>query len=296
MKRITALLISIPVIFIAACTDGTGSNSEVAPTSKVGIVASFYPLAEFARQVGGDKVAVDTVVPAGIEPHDFEPTPQDIAGINKAALFIYNGGSLDPWAGKVNAELSPLVKVLDMSSLVDCRSDDPHFWLDPVFAQKEVEIIRDALISADHPNAETYRQNAASYLGKLQALDREFASTLSSCANREIFTSHAAFSYLAARYGLKQSSIAGFSPDAEPSARQLAALADEAKARNIRYIFFETLSSSKLADTLSAEVGAQTLVLNPLEGLTSDEVKSGMDYISVMRQNLANLKLALECR
>lgn len=301
------LFMGLSCLIIFASCSGAGQNSgmeqsnnaeqvNVAGQKKVEIVASFYPLAEFARQVGGAGVDVKTVVSPGTEPHDFEPTPHDIAGINDATVFIYNGGTLDPWAKKISSELSSKTRSLDMTVLLKNESADPHFWLDPVIAQKEVDVIRDALAVMDPSNAQTYNQNAAAYIESLRSLDKEFSSTLSSCATREIFTSHAAFSYLAARYGLTQVSIAGLSPDAEPSARRLADLATQAKAQNIKYIFFETLTSPRLADTLSNAIGAQTLVLNPLEGLTPDEVKSGMDYLSVMRQNLANLKTALECK
>lgn len=298
MQPIKLKIRLIAAMFVAAilfggCSAGGGVKNQ---DGKLSVVASFYPIAEFARQVGGGKVTVATVVSPGIEPHDFEPTPHDIAGINDAAVFIFNGGSLDPWAKKIVSELPSKTRSLDMSAMLGLDGADPHFWLDPVFAQKQVEITRDALAAADPANAEFYRQNASAYLEKLVALDKEFSATLASCSTREIFTSHSAFSYLASRYGLTQVSIAGLSPDAEPSARGLADLATEAKAKNIKYIFFETLTSTRLADTLSTEIGAKTLVLNPLEGLTRDEVNSGMDYIAVQRQNLANLKTALVCK
>jgi len=264
-------------------------------TGTLKVVATFYPLAEFARQVGGANINVTTVIPAGSEPHDFEPTPHDIAGINDATIFIYNGGALDTWAAKVSQDLPASTHSIEMASTLGIDSADPHFWLDPVIAEKEVGIIRDTLSAADPSHAKNYTKNADAYITKLEALDKDFAAGLSSCAQHEIYTSHAAFSYLAQRYGLSQVSIAGLSPDAEPSARELADLADKAKSENIKYIFFETLASPKLADTLSSEIGAQTLVLNPLEGLTTDEIQSGMDYISVMRQNLANLRTALQC-
>jgi len=286
-------ILSLALFIFGACTINTPPGSSA--DGKISVVASFYPLAEFARQVGGDNVIVVTIVSAGTEPHDFEPTPQDIAKVNSADLFIYNGGTLDPWAAKIAGEVTPAALGLNMAQKLGLDGADPHFWLDPLLAQKEAEAIRDALITADPARAGTYRQNAAAYVTKLGALDKEYASKLQSCAEREIFTSHSAFSYLAQRYNLVQSSIAGLSPDAEPSARQLAGLADNAKAKNIRYIFFETLASPKLAETLAQATGAQTLVLNPLEGLTADDVKSGRDYISVMEDNLKNLALALNC-
>jgi len=293
-KIITASALFLSLFLLDACAipQSAGPSAD----GKISVVASFYPLAEFARHVGGDNVIITTIISAGTEPHDFEPTPQDIAKIRDARLFIYNGGTLDPWAGKIADELPVGVTALNMARSLGLDGADPHFWLDPVVAQKETEAIRNALIQIDPAQTESYRQNAAAYSTKLAALDKEYSTKLQSCAGREIFTSHAAFSYLAKRYNLTQSSIAGLSPDAEPSARQLAELADSAKAKNIKYIFFETLASPKLAQTLAEATGAKTLVLNPLEGLTADEVKSGRDYISVMQDNLANLTLALNCR
>lgn len=306
IKIISTATLFLSIFLFSACTF---PHSPDQPTDgKIRVVASFYPLAEFARQVGGNGVSVTTIISAGTEPHDFEPTPQDIARIQESRLFIYNGGTLDPWAGKIASELPSVtpagnagnpssgVKTLNMAQALGLGGADPHFWLDPSLAQKEVTAIREALIQADPARAETYRQNADAYSIKLSALDLQYSRSLAACASREIFTSHAAFSYLARKYNLIQSSIAGLSPDAEPSARQLAELADSATAKKIKYIFFETLASPKLAETLATATRAQTLVLNPLEGLTADEVKSGRDYISVMQDNLKNLVLALNCK
>jgi len=285
------------LVFLGGCSSQPTAqmSRDIKADGKLKVVATFYPLAEFARQVGGAKVEVVTIIPAGSEPHDFEPTPRDIAGINSASVFIYNGSPLDPWAEKVAADLPPSTLSIGMAKALGIDSSDPHFWLDPVLAAKEVEAIRDAFSAADPARSGDYAANANLYLSKLKTLDADFAAGLSSCAQHEIFTSHEAFAYLARRYGLSQVPITGISPDAEPSARALADLATLARAKGIKYIFFETLASPKLAQTLASEIGAQTLVLNPLEGLTAEETKSGMDYISVMRQNLANLKIALQC-
>ena len=289
--RLSALL-SLIIFICGACSINAPSGEG--GDGKISAVATFYPLAEFTRQVGGDRVNITTVISAGTEPHDFEPTPRNIAAIDSSKIFIYNGNNLDPWADKIAAGLSQTT-VVDMSLALGNAGADPHFWLDPVIALKEVEIIASALSASDPSGVDTYKRNAAAYAQKLVALDTIYKEKLATCATREIFTSHAAFAYLAARYNLIQSSIAGLSPDSEPSARQLAGLADSATAKNIKYIFFETLASPKLADTLAQATGAKTLVLNPLEGLTADDVKSGRDYISVMEDNLANLALALNC-
>jgi zinc transport system substrate-binding protein len=288
-------------------------NDSAPKDAKVHVTASFYPLGEFASMVGGPfAVDVSVIVPAGVEPHDYEPTPQDIASIYEADVFIINGAGIDAWAEKIRPDLeSKGVKVLVMSDVLGfgdtircgqslCARDidtqtDPHFWLDPVLAKKEVNAIKDTFSSVDTNNQAVYTANAQVYTEELQTLDKEYRDGLAVCSNKTIVTSHAAFGYLAQRYGFVPFSITGFSPESEPSTRQLADLATLARQKNIRYIFFETLVSPRLAQTLANEISAQTLVFNPLEGLTTDEINQGKDYISVMQENLHNLQLAMDC-
>ncbi len=280
--------------------------SDAAPKeTKVHVAASFYPLGEFSRQVGGDLVSVSVIVPAGVEPHDYEPTPQDIATIYASDVFVINGAGMDAWAEKIRPDLENKgVKVLVMSKALgfDGGSDDttsqvidPHFWLDPVLAEKEVNAIKDVLSSVDMNHQGVYTDNTRAYTQSLQALDRSYRDGLSVCSNKTIITSHAAFGYVSKEYGFETLSITGFSPESEPSTRQLADLAALARQKQIKYIFFETLVSPRLADTLASEIGAQTLVFNPLEGLTPEESVQGKNYISVMRENLHNLQIAMDC-
>lgn len=173
---------------------------------------------------------------------------------------------------------------------------DPHIWLDPVLAAQIVEAIRDRFIAADPTHAAAYRANAAAYTQELEALDAEYRSGLAVCRIRDAVASHAAFRYLAARYNLMILPIAGISPDDEPSPRAMAEIATIAKEKGITHIFFETLLSPKLAETIAREIGAQTLVFNPIEGLTHEEAARGETYLSLMRTNLANLRTALACQ
>lgn len=275
-------------------------------TDSVSVVATFYPLAEFARLVGGDRVAVATVVPAGVEPHEFEPTPQVIAHIAAADIFIVNGGGIDAWASALAPSLQERgVRVLIMAPLMDAdalpatgddSAVDGHFWLSPVLAQRLVDAIRDALIAGDPAHADEYRSRTNAYRSELAALDRAYVDGLQSCAIRTAVTSHAAFAYLARAYSFEQLAIAGLSPDAEPSAGALAEIATVAQSRGVRYIFFETLASPKIAEALARAIGAKTLVFNPLEGLTDAEISRGASYLSVMRENLASLRTAMACR
>jgi zinc transport system substrate-binding protein len=274
-------------------TKATNNKSD----NKLTVVGSFYPLAHFAQQVGGDKVNVVNITPAGSEPHDFEPSPRDLAAIQSAGLFLFNGLGLDSWATKIKTNLQNSgLTAIDMSKVVDTVDNDPHFWLNPVQAKQEVQAIVNGLTNVDVANTELYRSNADAYIAQLDQLDSDYRTGLANCRTREVVTSHAAFGYLAREYGLTAHAIAGLSPEAEPSAQQLSELATLVRERNIGYIFFETLASPKLAETLANEVGAQTLVFNPLEGLTNQEIAEGKTYISVMRENLANLRTALACQ
>jgi zinc transport system substrate-binding protein len=173
---------------------------------------------------------------------------------------------------------------------------DEHFWADPNLMITETEAIRDAIIRLDPSHEVEFRSNADIFLQELRNLDQEYREGLASCETRIAVTSHAAFGYLAKRYDFEQRPIMGLSPEAEPSAGELAALAETARASGVKYIFFETLASPKLSQTLANEIGAQTLVFNPVEGLTSEELEAGEDYLSVMRQNLTNLRTAMLCR
>ena len=278
------------------------------------IAATFYPLAEFSRHVGGDYVKVITLTPPGVEPHDFEPSAKQIAALYEADVVVLNGGGVDAWATRLIPSLEKQgVKILEMISLVDHllppveieeeeeegeyeeETFDEHFWLSPLLAQKQVDAIAQTLSELDPFHADMYIASAERYKDSLKQLDREFQEGLASCKIKTVITSHAAFGYLAQAYGFTQLPIAGISPEQEPSASDLARLADEAREKDIRYIFFETLVSPQLAQTLAEEVGAQTLVFNPLEGLTDEEISSGQDYFSIMRSNLTNLRLAMVC-
>lgn len=309
-KRVVTFLLTLSLlsglVFFAWQRQKTAAP---APSQKIQVVASFYPLAEFARQVGGELVQVTPVVPADSEPHEYEPTPQEHALVYNASAFLYNGSGLDPWAERIAPELKQKgVRVVNMSEVTPLLSApvvdgeepesqfDPHFWLDPVLAQKHVEVIHDTLVAVNPADASTYQRQADAYREQLQKLDQEYQSSLASCKRREIVTSHAAFGYLAKRYNLSVINITGISPEEEPSARTLSEITRFAKQKNIQYIFFETLVSPKLAQTIASEIGAKTLVFNPIEGLTDEERQAGKDYLSLMRDNLQNLRLALECR
>jgi len=271
---------------------GTGCSGDE-PDPRPTVVASFYPLAWAAEQIGGDSIDVVNLTPPGAEPHDVELTPKDVEKIQNANLVLYLGSGFQPALERaVEGRSGPSLDLLARQKLLAGADEeqgayDPHVWLDPSRYAAMVTLI----------GVQLHREPAAARLAaKLRALDSELAAGLAHCRRHEIVTSHAAFGYLAKRYGLKQLALTGLSPEAEPSPRDLEALVDEVKQTDATTVFFETLVSSKLADTVAREAGVGTAVLDPLEGLTEDEFAAGEDYFSVMRANLATMRAALQCR
>lgn len=317
-KKISLIAIVIIGLVVAAAFASQKQTPTLPITQeKLAVVASFYPLAYLAEEVGGDRVTVRTVIPTGTEPHDFEPTPQDIIALRSSRVFVYNGNGLDPWADRLRSELesaglsviaaSQAVSVLpihqdaveitgDKISKEESGAYDPHIWLDPIRARQISELIRDALIVADPTGADYYRAQAMALQNRLSDLHQDYEKTLSACISRSVVVSHDAFNYLASRYKLTLYSIAGLSPDAEPSTKRLTDLTTLIKEQKISTVFFESLASPRLAETLAKETGVKTAVLNPIEGLTADDLVAGKNYESLMRDNLSALSTALVCK
>lgn len=288
------LILATAVLLIVAAAFVLFATRTSTPNTRMQVVATFYPLYDFAKNVGGDKIDVTNITPAGSEPHDYEPTPRQLVDAQKAGVFLYNGGTFEPWVEKFLPEYKG--QAAKGSAGLALKDGDPHYWLDPVMAQQAVNTIRDALGRADPINAQYYTMQAATYNAKLEKLHKDITDGLRSCAQRTVITSHDAFDYFAARYNVKVVSIAGLSPEQEPSPAKLAELADLIKKEGIRYVFFESLVSPRLAQTLADETGAQTAVFDTIEGITNEEQQKGADYISVQRQNLTALKTALACQ
>jgi zinc transport system substrate-binding protein len=261
---------------------------------KLAVIASYYPLYDFAKQVGGNKAVVTSMTPAGAEPHDYEPAPRTLARTLEADVFIYNGGHMEPWTEKfIQDYRHTTVKASQGIKLRE--GQDPHFWLDPVMAQMIVGNIRDGFVKADPANASYYSKNATAYNEKLAALGTDYSKGLSACSNDTVISSHEAFGYVADRYNFKVEAIAGISTDEEPSAARLAEITRIVQEKQLKYIFFESLVSPRLADTIARETGADTLVFDPIEGLTNEDQQQGKDYLTVQRENLQALRTALAC-
>jgi len=305
-----ALLVA--ALVAGGCDAGPAPSNPAAP-ARPRVVATFFPLYDFARQVAGDRAEVTSLVPTGVEPHDWEPSPRDVADVGRAALLVYNGAGFEPAVDRMLREIKPPGPLaIDTTAglpLLDARgaggredgralmpAKDPHVWLDPVLAQRQVDAIAAGLARVDPAGETGYRERAARYKAALGALDDAFKAGLASCARREVVTSHAAFGYLTRRYGLEQVPVVGVALSAEPSPADLARLVRFARRSGVQAVFYEPLTSPKLAETLAREVGARTLVLNPVEGLTAEEAAAGKDYLALMRANLESLRAGLGCR
>lgn len=316
-------LLPLALLLLCAC-----AKVEPAEPQKLGVAASFYPLAYIAERIGGDTIAVTQVTPGGVEPHEYEPSPKQLVAIHTAKLFLMNGHGVDAWADKIKDTLTEegvtvlvateSVELLelhaehahedeeeehteekDMEKNNDAAPEvhyDPHVWLDPMVMRAFAIRVRDALVAADPEHAKTYRSNADRLLKDLSALDKKFKSELTKCELKKAIVSHDAFRYLAKRYGFETISLSGISPDEEPSAKDIADIIEIAKNEKVPVIFFESLVSPKLAESVANGAGAQILSLNPLEGLTEEDTAGKRTYISIMEENADHLSTGLACQ
>ena len=269
-------------LVVSAVPAGAASRSSV--------VASFYPIAWAAQQVGGNRVAVTNLTPAGAEPHDLELNPDQIDEVLDAKVVFDLGQGFQPAVEQAAEQRDgPTVQLLPRGT------KDPHVWLDPVRMAAIVRTVQRELTKADPKGRAVYARNAGRVLGELDGLDTRFRDGLAHCTRDVIVTGHEAFGHLARRYGLRQEGVAGLSPDAEPDAKRIGQLTDLVKRLGVTTVFTEELVSPRIATTLAREAGVHTETLNPLEGLTDRELHRGDDYVSVMDTNLTKLQTALGC-
>ncbi|AKU16574.1 metal ABC transporter solute-binding protein, Zn/Mn family [Luteipulveratus mongoliensis] len=303
---------------LAACgSEGTGgsggSGGSGSKGGQVDVIASFYPLQFAIQQIGGSHVNVSSLTKPGVEPHDLELTPKDVAKVSDAKLFVFEkgiSGAVDQTAknqaSKTSYDVGPAAHLdLKLTSPVaeahstegehedEAGATDPHFWLDPVRYQSVGNAIAAQLSKVDPEHKADYDAGAKAFGGKLNTLSGDLTTGLKSCSRKDVVTSHAAFGYLAARTGLTQVPIAGLSPESEPEGSQLASIATYAKAHHVTTIYTETLVSPAFADTVAKSTGATTAVLDPIEGVT--DKSAGKDYFEIMRSNLAALKKGQGC-
>jgi len=324
MKKFVSLILACVMTLglLTACNSNSAqtqskSESPASPASskaasqtgaekKLKVYTSFYVMYDFTKKVGGDKIDVTNLVPAGTEPHDWEPATTDIVNLEKADVLVYNGASMESWIEKVLGSLqNKNLVVVEASEGLDLMAGhaeegeettkyDPHVWLSPVNAKKEMENIKNALVQADAINKDTYESNYAKYAAQFDELDQEYKTASASFTSKDIIVAHQAFGYLCKAYGLNQVAIEGLTADSEPDPARMSEVIKFAKDHKVKTIFFEELVSPKVSETIAKAVGAKTATFNPLEGLTDEEQSKGLEYVSVMKQNLQTLKDALK--
>jgi len=280
------------------------------------VVTTLFPLYDFTKHIAGDKADVVMLLPPGIEPHSFEPKPNDIVRLNKADVVVYTNEYMEPWAAKLVATLPNKPVIVDSSAGLVFEKEsgkeghdqggahhheaggiDPHIWLDFGNAQIMVDNIAKGLIAKDPANREYYQAHAAAYKDELKKLDNEYKAGLANC-QKKIFLQggHFAFGYLAARYGLTYKSAQALNPDAEPTPDKLAELVRQVRQNGLHYVFAEELLSPATAEMIAKETGAKVLLLNAAHNVSRDDLDKGVTFVDLMKKNLENLRLGLECR
>lgn len=310
---------TLVIISLASCPQGVEQKQA---KSSLQIVATLFPLYDFAKNIGGDKVEVTLLLPPGVEPHGFEPRPQELKRIYEADIFLFTHPTMEPWAvGLARGVEGKDLLMIDTSEGLDLRvvkdgafghnhhsreghsakeakesGVDPHFWLDLANAQRMVDRISAAMITRDPGNAAYYRANAEDYKQKLARLDEKFSTTLATCRSRVMISGgHAAFGYLARRYGLTYYSAYPLSPHSEPTPRDLVRLIKLMKRHGTRYVFHEELLQPRVARLLAAETGAELLLLHGTHNISKENWEKGTSFLVLMEENLKNLQVGLRC-
>ncbi len=315
--RSIAAIVAVTVICgLSACSDREMGSRQ----RRLHVMATLFPLYDIASAVGGDRADVVLLLPPGMEPHSFEPRPGDISAMERSDIFIYTNRYMEPWANDILKSMGdreflvvdagrglhfihgqgaaePKSGDVSARGYIGARGFDPHVWLDLGNAMLMVETVRDAFMSKDPSHRDEYRENARRYLERLITLDRQYRDGLASCRNKVIVDGgHATFGYLAARYGLRYIAAGGMSPDAEPSAAELARISRLVRSERLPVIFTEQLLAPRIAETLSRETGASVLYLRGAHTVTRQELQGKVTFIALMEKNLEQLRTGLQCR
>jgi zinc transport system substrate-binding protein len=308
----TSTLVLTPLKAVAAANQtntNSSSNTSINSNNRINVIASFYPIYEFVNSVspvGGDRINLSVLIPIGAEPHDFDPIIQEGQKANSANLLIYNGASMEePWIHNLTpqntVDTSKGLNLLANPNDPEIKGpNDPHIWLDPVLAIKQVQNIRDGLDKIDPKNAAYYNQNAQNFIGQLNKLDTAFRGnfTSSNCAKRDFIPFHLAFAYFAKRYGLNVHPIhEGLTANGEVLPQKLVEVVNLAKNLGLKVIYSEDLIDPRSAQAIAEQIpGAKVVVLSPIEGVNATEQKAGITYLDKMYQDLAALKEGLQCK
>ena len=308
------LLLCSAALFAAGCKKG-----EVKPAVGLQVVTTLFPLYDFARTIAGDKAQVTMLLPPGVEPHTFEPKPEDMIRISRSGLFVYTNRYMEPWAEKIITGIdSKSLQVVNAGNQVKYRAGagkedhnhgvtegrgdeakgmDPHVWLDFTNAALMVDTILDGFIAADPGNGVLYRQNAEALKTRLTTLDQRYQKSLGTCSTRKLLHGgHYTFGYLANRYNLEYHALSGISSDSEPSAERMVALVREIRATGTTFLFAEELLSPRLTETLAQEAGVGVLMLHGAHNLSKDDMTSKVTFFDLMERNLEKLQKGLQCQ
>jgi zinc transport system substrate-binding protein len=296
------------IALLLAALIAAGCRPAPSGSGQMLVIATFYPLYEFTARIGGGRVDARSLVPAGVEPHDYEPTPKDVVALKQARVLIYNGSGFEPWVQRLLPEVAASTVQVDATRGLPLIPGgpggdrpgagpalDPHVWLDPVLAAQQADRIVAGLTEADPAGLAVYAANGERLKAELDALHRRYASALSSCRRRGFIVSHAAFGYLARRYGLTQVPISGLQPESEPSPARMKEIVLEARRTGARVIYYETLVDPRVADAIAREIGARVAVLDPVEGIAPEDLRQGANYFTLMEANLRALADGLDC-
>ena len=289
--------------------------------SNMTVTTTIYPLYNIAKEIGGDKIKLQNLIPFGVEAHGFDPTPTDMAKLSKSDIFITSSDSMEPWKDKIVKSLKIEEKVFDMSKYVKLRTleeendehledekehkhehdhehegIDPHYWVSLNNYILMTETITKLFIEKDSVNKDFYIQNSNNYLAKIKALKEKYDLSMATCTNKKILVNHDAFGYFADDYGVKQYSISGMSPEDKPSAKQISELINLVKNEKINTVFFEEFASPKVAQTIAKATNAKIDALRPAENISKEENKNGYGYLQIMEDNLEKLKFAMDCK
>ncbi|WP_277630946.1 metal ABC transporter substrate-binding protein [Atopococcus tabaci] len=315
MKKIlrTGLTVAFALGLFGCGNAGQDTSDGNADTDSLSVVTTFYPMYEFTQQVAGEAADVSMLIPSGTDSHGFEPSAKDVAQISEADVFVYSSPEMETWVTDIlNVIESEDVVVVEASEAIELLENetehdhehahgeeghthavDPHVWLDPIYAQQQVEAIRDGLIEADPDNQTLYTEQAAHFNSELDTLHQDFTQAFEGAENRVFVTQHAAFGYLANRYGLIQEPIGGYSTETEPDPARLAGISSFIQENNLPVVYYNQSESSAIAETVAEETGIETAQLHSIEGVSDVEQADGATYLTLMRRNLEALKLSI---
>ncbi len=303
------LFVAFFVFALLSSCETKNQTIESSRNGKLKVVATIFPLYDFARQIGGEDADVSLLIPPGTEPHSFDPRPENIIAANRAEIFLYTNNIMEPWANSLLKSLrSPKLLLVEAGKgipLADEHSEhrferashDPHIWLDLEKAQKIADNILENFISKKPAKRELYQSNARKLKETLADLDRKFSAVLKTCKhNTVVHGGHFAFGHLAKRYNLRYVSASGFSPDAEPSPQNLVKMSKILKNEGLKHIFYEELVTPRIAEVIAKETGASLILLHGGHNISKQELDNGTTFISLMERNLENIKVGLQCK